>query len=322
MEPVHGATASVRSLGVWAAAAGLSIALFGGPVMSAETSAELDALWDYAKPAESEARFRERLARGDLSQDARLETETQLARALGLQGRYAEAHARLDAVERELGAASALVRARFHLERGRVLRSSGDPGAARPEFERALAVADGAGLEFFCADALHMLALVAPPAERVAAHRAAIARTEQLADPRARRWLGPLHNNLAWEHHDRGEYAEALAAFERAVPLFEARGDAREIRIARWSVARAQRSLGRCEEALETQRALLAELSTAGEEDGFVHEELAECLLATGRAGEARPHFREAHRLLSSDAQLARDEPARIARLEELGHEK
>jgi hypothetical protein len=45
-------------------------------------------------------------------------------------------------------------------------------------------------------------------------------------------------------------------------------------------------------------------------------------LLATGRDAEARSHFRTAHRLLAQDAQLARDEPARIARLEELGHEK
>lgn len=283
---------------------------------------DLDALWDYDRPAESEARFRERLAgETPLTSDQRLETQTQLARALGLQRRFAEAHAELDAVERVLPGASPTVVARYHLERGRALRSAGDPDAARPEFAAALAAADAAQLGFFAADALHMLALVAPPEERVSAHLAAIARVEASGDPRVRRWLAPLTNNLAWEYHERGQYAEALAAFERAVPLYEARGDPNEIRIARWSVARALRSLGRCDEALPRQRALLAEHEAAGSEDGFVHEELAECLLATGRAAEARPHFRAAYRLLSQDAFLARDEPERLARLARLAEE-
>jgi tetratricopeptide (TPR) repeat protein len=136
-----------------------------------------------------------------------------------------------------------------------------------------------------------------------------------------RRWLAPLHNNLGWAHHDRGEYAQALAAFERAVPLFEARGDPAGVRVARWSVARALRSLGRCQEALAAQRALLAAHAAAGSQDGFVHEEIGECLLALGRGEEARPHFRDAHRLLSQDRSLSRDEPARLARLARLGAE-
>jgi tetratricopeptide (TPR) repeat protein len=133
-----------------------------------------------------------------------------------------------------------------------------------------------------------------------------------------RRWLAPLHNNLGWAYHDRGELAAALAEFEKAVPLYAVRGNAADARFSRWTVARALRSLGRCAEALPAQQTLLAETSAAGVEDGFVHEEIAECLLALGRAEEARPHFREAHRSLSQDASLARDEPARLARLLEL----
>ncbi len=281
---------------------------------AAHAPLDLESRWDYAKPAESEVRFRAMLA-GDaaLGASERLEVETQIARALGLQGRFDAAARVLDGVE-AAGSRDAVVAARLHLERGRVLRSSGRAAESRPEFARALAEAERAHHEFLAADAAHMLAIVAPPEESVDAHRAAIARVEASADARTRRWLAPLHNNLGWAHHDRGEYAEALAAFEKAVPLFAARGDAEELRIAHWAVARAQRSLGRCDEALAAQRRLLADYA-ASQDDGFVHEEIAECLLALGRGAEAKPHFSAAHRLLSQDAALVRGAPERLARL-------
>jgi tetratricopeptide (TPR) repeat protein len=283
---------------------------------------DLESRWNYDEPAESEALFRAMLADGAvLSADQRLEVRTQLARALGLQQRFAEAHAELDAVERA-GSRDDVVAARLYLERGRALRSSGDVPASRPEFARALAAAERARHELLAADALHMLAIVAPPEQAVDAQLAAIARVEQSSDPRVRRWLAPLHNNLGWAHHDRGEYAQALAAFERAVPLYEARGNPAHVLVARWAVARALRSLGRCDEALAAQRALLAAHAAAGSEDGFVHEEVAECLLALGRGDEAPAHFREAYRLLSRDPWLTRDEPARLARLRQLGQER
>ncbi len=279
----------------------------------------LESRWDYAKPAESEATFRRLLAEDEgLRASERLEVETQIARALGLQGRYDEAAGVLDGVARA-GSRSAVVAARLHLERGRLLRSRGDVPASIPEFERALAEAERARHEFLAADALHMLAIVAPPEETVTAHRAAIARVEASHDPRVRRWLAPLHNNLGWAYHERGEFEQALAELVQAERHYATRGNPEDHRFARWAVARAQRSLGRCAEALPAQRAILAETTAAGQTDGFVHEEIAECELALGREAEARPHFREAHRLLSQDADLVRDEPERIARLLRLG---
>ena len=64
-----------------------------------------------------------------------------------------------------------------------------------------------------------------------------------------------------------------------------------------------------------------------GEEDGDVEEErsrlcseeIAECLLALGRADEAQPYFAKAHEALSKDAGLVDNEPKRIERLAELG---
>ena len=84
-------------------------------------------------------------------------------------------------------------------------------------------------------------------------------------------------------------------------------------------VARALRALDRPAEALASQLRLAAEAAAAGDdEDGYVSEEAAECLLALGRNDEARPHFGRAAELLGADSWLVEQEPARIARLREL----
>ena len=53
--------------------------------------------------------------------------------------------------------------------------------------------------------------------------------------------------------------------------------------------------------------------------DGYVYEELAECLYALGRLDEAKPYFRRAHELLSKDAWFVEGEAPRLARLAMLG---
>jgi tetratricopeptide (TPR) repeat protein len=86
-------------------------------------------------------------------------------------------------------------------------------------------------------------------------------------------------NNIGWTHHEAGRYEQALDMFQKALREREALGRAEQIRIARWCVARGQRSLGQFEAALATQRKLLAELERAGEKDGYVLEELAKLTL-------------------------------------------
>jgi tetratricopeptide (TPR) repeat protein len=70
------------------------------------------------------------------------------------------------------------------------------------------------------------------------------------------------------------------------------------------------RAMGRVEEALDIQR----ELEAADHLDGFTEEEIAECLHALGRAGEAQPHFKAAYEKLSQIDWVAEDEE-RLARL-------
>jgi hypothetical protein len=67
------------------------------------------------------------------------------------------------------------------------------------------------------------------------------------------------------------------------------------------------------------QEAIAAEFAAMGESDGFVFEEIGECLLLLGRKEEATPNFARAYELLAKDPWLAENEPARLARLKELG---
>lgn len=280
-----------------------------------------DALWDYNQPAETEAKFRALLDQWP-NNDARLELLTQIARAQGLQRSFDEAHRTLDDVESSLARAGLRVRARYLLERGRVLNSSGVPGqreASLPLFEQALDVAAQAGADHFAVDAAHMLGIAAPADAQLDWNLKALAMAEASADPQANNWRGSLYNNIGWTYHDHGQYEAALDQFQRALAFRQAQGKPDQVRIARWCIARTLRSLGRADEALDLQQALLREHEAAGTTDGYVNEEIAECLTALGRVDEAKPHFQRAYDVLSQDAWLAANEAPRLERLQTLG---
>jgi hypothetical protein len=71
-------------------------------------------------------------------------------------------------------------------------------------------------------------------------------------------------------------------------------------------------------EALAIQQSLRSERERLDKPDGYVYEELGECLWAMGRKDDARPWFGKAHAVLAKDPWLQRDEAARLARLERL----
>jgi tetratricopeptide (TPR) repeat protein len=279
----------------------------------------LDRWWDFDRPAASEQTFRRELAALPADSSAYLELVTQIARAQGLQRRFGEAQATLDQIEAKLPGRPPRVGVRYLLERGRLFNSSRQLERAVPLFHAALDQGRAAGEDFLAIDAAHMLGIAAPPAERLAWNLEAVKLTEQTSDLRSKRWLASLYNNIGWTYHDRGDYARALEYFEKALPAWEARGDARAIRAAKWSVARALRSLGRYDEARAIQTALLAETEKTGTVDGYVYEELGELALARGDATAARPWFAKAYSALSADASLTADEPQRLDRLKQLG---
>lgn len=293
-----------------------------------ESLPDFDRLWDYSQPVESESRMRGLLPQAEGRPGYQAALLTQIARAQGLQRRFEEAHATLDeaealvaevAEEDEAAPPEAVPRIRLLLERGRVYNSSGRPDEARPLFEEALAAARAAGEDYHAADAAHMLGIVAPVEEQLEWHKEALAIAEESDDERARGWLGPLYNNIGWTYHDLGEYEKALHTFQKGLAWREAKGQDEEARVARWSVARALRSLERVEEAYKMQQALLAEYRRLGEENGYVYEELAECLREMGRDEEAQAFFAQAYEQLAQDPWLAGQERERLQRLRRLG---
>jgi tetratricopeptide (TPR) repeat protein len=243
----------------------------------------IDRLWDFSDPALSEARFRAAADEVENTAHIRAAMATQLARAIGIQGRVDDALAVLDAVEDgarwtangevadvELADAElAEIRARVALERGRILVAAERDSEAVPALTRAVREAAHAGSAFLALDAVHMLALTDTGHEREWAEQG----FELLAadrDPRVLRWGVALHNNLGWALLDLGDTAEALAQFELAVDAADHYGTAEQQHVTRWSVGRALRAVGRADEALTLQR----ELARARPEDPYVAAEI------------------------------------------------
>jgi tetratricopeptide (TPR) repeat protein len=226
-------------------------------------------LWDFDDPAGSEQRFR---AAAETAEGTdRLVLLTQVARSLGLQERYDEGHAVLD----DLAVDSPEVATRVALERGRLLRSAGEPDEAGPHFDAAVVTAREAGLEALHVDALHMAALVAPAEDQQRRTAEALAVARGSSDEAARNWDASLLNNLGMTHADAGDWPAALTAFEEALAARQRIGDDGRTRVARWMVGWALRNLGRTDEARVVQTRLKAELEAAGEQDPYVDEELA-----------------------------------------------
>ena len=131
-----------------------------------------------------------------------------------------------------------------------------------------------------------------------------------------------MYNNLGWTYYEQGKYEHALEYFQKTHQWQQKHGTARETRIAYWCVGRTQRSLQRTMEALTLQQELLTEWEKSGEEqDGYVFEEIAECLSTLEQASESRSYFAQAYVLLSQDLWLATQEKERLQRLKQLGEE-
>ena len=285
--------------------------------MALQDAHKIDSLWNFNDPAQTEDRFQELISEidGDTDMAWSIELLTQLARTQGLQQKFAEAHETLDLAQSELKPAMQRANIRFLLERGRVFNSSGKREESKPLFLQAWQLGLDASEDNLAVDAAHMLGIVEAGQESLRWNELAMAHAEKSAAPQARNWLGSLYNNIGWTYHGLNQFETALDRFQRALRFREAQAKPDLIRIAKWSMARCLRSLGRVDEALAMQRALLDEFNAAGETDGYVFEEIGECLLALNQLDDAVPYFAKAYEILSQDAWLVAQEPARLQRL-------
>ncbi len=234
-------------------------------------------VWDFNDLDLSERRFRVSLEEEE-TEAGRAALITQLARIEGLRGDFV-AGERLLAKAEALGGAEGWVL----IERGRLLRSSGDGPSALPLFEAAFERARAVGDGFLAGDAAHMAALVGDM-------EAWTARGIELTgnDP-GRYWLAPLLNNVGWSRYEAGDFDRALDAFEEALAVrSEDPHEPHECEIARYAVGKALRALGRIDDATGQLELAVAWATEAGIDTPYFHEELAECYAAAGRTEEAR----------------------------------
>lgn len=282
---------------------------------------EIDTLWDFSQPAETERRMRALLPQAEQSGDPGYYAEllTQIGRAYSLRSQFDEAHAWLDRVKPLLTADRSRAHIRYRLERGRTYNSAGDKSKALSQFEEAWRLARQAEEDFLAVDAAHMIAIVKTGEEALNWNLKALGLAESSDEERAQQWVGSLYNNIGWTYFDMGQHAQALTIFEKALAWRKAHGQPDAIRIARWCIARVLREMGQVAEALARQQALLREHEAADGRPGYTYEEIGECLLALGRAEEARPYFAQAYEILSQDQWLVANEPERLLRLQTLG---
>jgi tetratricopeptide (TPR) repeat protein len=279
---------------------------------------DFDTQWDYNNPSVTEQRFRDLAPQLHSNKEKYAELLTQIARARGLQGNFAEAHNTLDEVEKLLEPTFHVAKIRYLLERGRVFNSSGEKAKARPFFLEAQGLAKEVKEDYHAVDAAHMLAIIEPLEQQMHWHKVAIEICEQSNEERTRGWLGSLYNNLGWTYHGQGNYQAALETFQKALEVRLQQNKPQEITIAKWCVARTLRSLKRYQEAVDIQRELEKKQESRGERDGYVYEELAECLLLLGQADRAKRYFGLAYEELSKDTWLRENEKARLERLAKL----
>ncbi len=216
--------------------------------------AELDALWSFEDPIASAERFALAAAEPERPELVRAELETQRARALGLQGRFAEAEALLESLEPAIDRLAV----RVLLERGRLRAAEGSAEEAVPLLEEALTAARREGEVFLAVDAAHALAL-ADPGRAAQWTDEGLAELRGATDPRTLRWAVPLHASRARALLEAGEAEEALSDVEDALEAAERYGTLDQQFTARWALARCLRALGRDEEALAIQRRLAEE---------------------------------------------------------------
>lgn len=273
---------------------------------------DIEALWDFSDPEASEKRFREAILEctNELEE---AEVRTQIARTFSLRKRFEECAAELDFAEQLMSPKSTRARVRLLLERGRRLNSSGHADESVAWFQQAVDMAaelDEVGLEI---DAIHMLA-IADITNALSWNLKAIAKAESVTDARATRWRASLYNNVGWTYFDSGDTKTALAYFETAVPFREEMGNAENLAVAKWSVARTLRELGRTEEALAIVEALL----TASPEDRFNNQEVALCLTALGRPNDAKAYAKKAWEGHQDDPWFLENRAQIMAELEQL----
>jgi tetratricopeptide (TPR) repeat protein len=284
---------------------------------NAQALPDFTKLWNYNDPAATEKKFRDILPRAEASHDTSYLALllTQIARTEGLQSEFGKAHATLDRVEKMLTPDLKFARVRYLLERGRVFNSSDHQDKSLPLFHQADELAESIHEMGLAIDAIHMVAIAEPdPKQQVEWNLKGIAMVE--SDPRWNGWLRAFFNNIGESYLSLKDYKNAANYFHK-LAVFEQEKDGGANIYTIKDEAKTLRLGGHPEKSLAMMEPVFKKLQSEKKDDGYIREELAEALFASGKKVEAKPHFLKAYELLSEDDWYLKH--GNIDRLKELG---
>ena len=153
--------------------------------------------------------------------------------------RFDKANGLLDETRKLISSSCTVAQIRIYFERGRVLNSSGNPGASVAFFKKALDLAEPLKADFYAIDAAYMLAIVSTDENALLWNEKAIELIEKTGNTRAEGWLASIYNNLGWAYHSLNRHQEALALFEKRYAFLQKNhGDEFNLGIALWSMAK------------------------------------------------------------------------------------
>jgi len=288
---------------------------------------EFDREWRYQDPLATEQVFKEYEKLLNVHDDTTLlpQLYTQLARCRSLLRDK-------DGSEFYLSTAYSLIevldvhkqivpRIRYQLEKGRLLNALNQEDRGSGNFLTAWNEAIANHCDFYAIDAAHMLGIVTQGDESLEWNFKAMRHAEQSQDMKAKSWLGALYNNIGWTLHGLKRYDEALQCFLNDEVWYRERHRHEEALIAHWSMAKMLRLLERPDEALRELFVIAEERKERNlPNDGYLSEEIAECLLAKGQVDHSAPFFASAYEILSEDEWLMQHEQSRMERLKLLGN--
>jgi tetratricopeptide (TPR) repeat protein len=287
------------------------------PPSASGAAVDIDALWNFPNPAESEQRFRDALKRANA--DEALELETQIARTFSLRHEDAKAHAILDEVQRKIVPTTPeVVRVRLALERGRTLRKPNDFEIARPHFQEAFDRATAAKLTLLAIDAAHMFGFSKDLDEAQRWNERALELAMSGEHPRAIRWRATLTHNMGVSERDRKNYDLALSHFEASELAERTLNRPHRQRIVRWQIANTLRLQGKIDEAFAIQLRIEREADEANAPDVYIYTELAELFDAKRDSTKAKSYATRALALAEKDSWMMENEAKLVERMRAL----
>lgn len=244
---------------------------------------------------------------------------TQLVRVQNLQGKTNDARNTLELARKHILGLEPSTRThneiRLLIEEGRHLCLAMTPSKALGLFQQAWNLANSSGEVFLAIEAAVMLSISQPPKYKNDWLQQAIDLAEKTDVAEAKLWLAQLYLMEGWHAFDFRRFDDALKSFERALSRPRENGEMTSLILIKWCVARAMRALGRNQEALDIQKGLLLEVPYAGQVNGYISLEVAECLQLLGKKEEAKSFFETAYKELSANAWYSDNKASELSRM-------